>query len=300
MNYRNLNKLKILNKYPLQLIGELKARVAGATIFTKLDLKDRYHVLGIQEEEEWKTAFQTLYGHLEYKVMPFGLVNAPATFQAKLNKILREFLDPGVVVYRDDILINSKTEEEHIELARKVLDRLAKHQLAGSVTKSVFHVKSVEFFGYIVATNGVIMSHQKVDSNKNSKPPRAIKEVQIFIGFANFYQQFIKDCSKICTPITETLKDDKTKFYWESKQNLAFEEVKTRFITVPISEHFYPDQETVIDVHASDFALGCVLLHFKEKRLHPVAFHSRKLNDAERNYEIHAKELLTILEVFKK
>ena len=138
VDYQNLNKLKILNKYPLPLMGELKDRVAGATIFTKLDLKNRYHVLGIHEEEEWKTAFQTLYGHLEYKVMPFGLVNAPATFQARMNKILREFLDPGVVVYRDDILINSKTEEEHIEFVRKVLDRLAKHQLAVSVTKSVF------------------------------------------------------------------------------------------------------------------------------------------------------------------
>ena len=144
------------------------------------------------------------------------------------------------------------------------------------------------------------MSPQKVDSNKNWKPPRAIKEVQIFIGFANFYRQFIKDCSKIGTPITETLKGDKTKLYWEPKQNQAFEEVKTRFITVPILEHFYPDQQTVIEAHASDFALGCVLPHFKEKRLHPVAFHSRKLNDPERNYEIHAKELLTILEVFKE
>ena len=116
VDYRNLNKLTILNKYPLPLMRELKDRVAGATIFTKLDLKDRYHLLRIREGDEWKTAFRTRYGHFEYKVMPFGLVNAPATFQAMMNKILREFLDHGVVVYLDDILMYSKNEEEHIEL----------------------------------------------------------------------------------------------------------------------------------------------------------------------------------------
>ena len=118
VDYRNLNKLTILNKYPLPLMGELKDRVAGATIFTKLDLKDGYHLLRIREGDEWKTAFRTRYGHFEYKVMPFGLVNAPATFQAMMNKILREFLDHRVVVYLDDILIYSKNEEEHIELVK--------------------------------------------------------------------------------------------------------------------------------------------------------------------------------------
>ena len=220
---------------------ELKDQVEGAKIFTKLDLKDGYHLLRIREGDKWKTAFRTRYGHFEYKVMPFGLVNTPATFQAMMNKILREFLDHGVVVYLDDILIYSKSEEEHIELVKKVLDRLAKHQLAVSVTKSVFHVKSVGFSEYIVATNGVMMSERKVKSIKNWKSPRSVKEVQIFIGFANFYRRFIKDFSKICTPITEILKGDKTKFFWGDKQNRAFEELKTRFITAPILKHFYPD-----------------------------------------------------------
>ena len=157
VDYQNLNKLTILNKYPLPLMREQNDRVAGATIFTKLDLKNGYHLLRIREGDKWKTAFRTLYGHFEYKVMLFGLVNAPVTFQAMMNKILREFLDHGIVVYLGDILIYSKSEE-HIELVKKVLDRLAKHQLAVSVTKSEFHIKSVEFLGYIVATNGVTMS----------------------------------------------------------------------------------------------------------------------------------------------
>ena len=133
-------------------------------------------------------AFRTRYRHFECGVMPFGLVNVPATFQAIMNNILREFLDHGVVVYLDDILIYSKSEEEHIELVKKVLDRLAKYQLAVSVTKSGFHVKSVEFWGYMVATNGVTMSERKVESIRNWKPPRSVKEVQIIIGFTNFYR----------------------------------------------------------------------------------------------------------------
>ena len=145
--------------------------------------------------------------------MPCGLVNARATFQAMMNKILRKFLDHEVVFYLDDILIYLKSEEEHIEFVKKILERLAKHQLAVLVTKSVFHIKLVEFLGYIVATNGVMMSERKVESIKNWKPPRSVKEVQIFIGFANFCRGFIKDFSKISTPITEILTEDKTKFF---------------------------------------------------------------------------------------
>ena len=170
VHYRNLNKLTVLNNYPLPLMRELKDRVAGATIFTKLDLKDSYHLLRIREGDEWKTAFRTRYRHFEYKVMPFGLVNAPASFQAMMNKILSEFFDHGVVVYLDNILIYSTGEEEHLDLVKKVLDRLVKYQLAVSFPKSVFHVKSVEFLANIVVTNGVTLSEQKSNQCKIGRP----------------------------------------------------------------------------------------------------------------------------------
>ena len=182
--------------------------------------------------------------------------------------------------------------------SKKVLAQLGEYDLAVSTTKSVFHVKEVEFLGYMVAVDGVTMSERKVQSIKDWKHPRSIKEVQIFIGFANFYWRFIKDFSKICKPITETLKGDARKFSCGAEQNKAFEELKTRFITAPILCHFFPDRETIVETDASDFALDCVLSQFKNKRLHAVAFHSRKLSDAERNYEIHDKELLAILEAF--
>ena len=302
VDYRQLNKLTILNKYPLPLMTELRERVAGATIFTKLDLKDGYHLIRIRKGDEWKTAFRTRYGHYEYKVMPFGLVNAPATFQAMMNHILREFLDHGVVVYLDNILIYSKNRKEHEVLVKKVLERLEQHDLAVSLKKSVFHAKTVEFLGYIVETAGVTMSERKVESILKWKAPRSVKDVQIFIGFANFYRRFIENFSKICKPITDTLrgKDNKGLFIWGKEQDEAFEALKRRFTSAPILAHFYPDRRTVIETDASDFVLGAILSQYLGKRLHPVAFHSRKLNDAERNYEIHDKELLAILDAFKE
>ena len=141
---------------------ELRDRVAGARNFTKRDLKDGYHLVQIKEGDEWKTAFCTRYGHYEYKVMSFGLVNAPATFEAMMNTILRDFLDHGAAVYLDAILIYSENKEEHIALVKKVLAQLEEYDLAVSSTKSIFHVKEVEFLGYMVAVDGVTMSERKV------------------------------------------------------------------------------------------------------------------------------------------
>jgi len=302
VDYRQLNKLTILNKYPLPLITELRERVASATIFTKLDLKDGYHLIRIKKGDKWKTAFRTRYGHYEYKVMPFSLVNAPATFQAMINTILREFLDHEVVVYLYDILIHSKTMDEHEALVKQVLTRVEPHDLTVSLKTSVVHVDTVEFLGYIVGKSGVTMSETKVERILNWRAPRSVKDVQIFIGFANFYRRFIENFSKVCKPITTTLKTKGVKhlWFWGEEQDKAIEELKRRFTSAPILAHFYPNRKTVIETDASHFALGCILSQYLGKRLQPVAFHSQKLNDAERNYEIHNKELLAILEAFRE
>ena len=139
------------------------------------------------------------------------------------------------------------------------------------------------------------MSECKVSSIKEWKAPQSVKEVQIFIGFANFYRRFIRNFSGICAPITETLKGDPKGFKWGSAQDKAFEELKTRFTTAPILIHFNPLSDTVVETDASDYALGCVLSQYVDKKLHPVAFHSRKFSPTERNYDVHDKELLAIL-----
>jgi len=279
---------------------ELRELVAAAKVFTKLDLKDGYHLIRMSKGDEHKTAFGTRYGEYEYKVMPFGLGNAPATFQTMMNKILREFLDHGVVLYLDDILIYSENMEDHIKLVQKVLDLLEQHDLAVSLKKSVFHQEEVEFLGYIVKTSGVTMSDRKVKSVQTWAHPRSVKEVQIFIEFANFYHRFIKDFSKVCKPITKTLKGNPMDFHSGREQEEVFEGLKKRFTTASILSHFYPGRRTVVETDPSDLALGCVLSQYQRRRLHPMAFHSRKLNSAERHYKVHDKELLAIMETFKE
>ena len=193
VDYQQLNKLTIFNKYPLPIMTELRERVAGATIFTKLDLKDGYHLIRIRKGDERKTAFCTRYGHSVYKLMTFGQVNAPATFQTMMNTILQEFLDREVVVYLDDILIYSKTLEEHKLLVKQVLARPEPHDLAVSLKESIFYVDTVEFLGHIVGKKGVTNSEKKGERIRNWKPHRSVKDVQIFIGFANFYRCFIEN-----------------------------------------------------------------------------------------------------------
>jgi len=228
----------------------------------------------MRKGDEHKTAFRTRYGQYEYKVMPFSLVKIPATFQTMMNKILRDFLDHGVVVYLDDIQIYCENMDDHIKLVQKVLDRLEQHDMAVSLKKSMFHQEEVQFLGYIVKTSSVTMSDRKVKIVQDWAHPRWVKEVQIFIGLANIYRGFIKYFSKVCKPITETLKRNPKDFHGGREQEEALEELKKRFTTAPISSHFYPGRRTVVETDASDFALGCVLSQYQGKLLQPVAFHS--------------------------
>ena len=162
----------------------------------------------------------------------------------------------------------------------------------------MFHVKTVDFSGYVVATDGVTINEKKVETIKARKPPTSVREVQIFMGFANVYRRFIKNFSDICTPITNWTKGDKTTIFWGKDQQEAFEYLKRCFTRALILCHLHPDCDTVVETDASDYALGFILSQLQEKRLHSVAFHSCKLNSAEPNYDIHHKELLAILVAF--
>ena len=299
VDYRALNDVTIKNRYPLPLMNELRDRVTGAKIFTKLDLRDGYYLIRINKEDEWKTAFRTRYGHFEYTVMPFRLANAPATFQNMMNEVLQEFLDQGVVVYIDDVLIYSENLEQHIQLVNKVLKKLGDYNLAVAAHKSIFHAPEVEFLGYILNKTGVTMSERKVEAVKNWEVPKSVKDIQRFLGFANFYRRFIKGFSGICRPITNLLRKE-TKFEWKTQATEAFTELKEAFTSAPILRHFNPELEVIIETDASNFAIGCVLSQKWEKRLHPVAFHSRKMTPAEMNYDVHDKELLTLVVAFQE
>src|SRR5690606_2532057 len=217
VDYRALNKITVKDRCPLPLINETMDQLKEATIFTKLDLKGAYNLIRIKEGDEWKTAFRTRYGHFEYLVMPFGLTNAPATFQAFLNDVLRDCLDTIVVIYLDDILIYSNDEASHTLHVRKVLQLLSDAQLQVNSDKCQFHVTTVEFLGYVISPNGISMDPAKVNAITSWPAPNSVRDIQVFLGFANFYRRFIKNFSKIVAPITRLLKKD-VAFVWDADE----------------------------------------------------------------------------------
>jgi len=160
-----------------------------------MDLKNRFHLIRVREGDEWKTGFRTRYGLFEFQVMPFGLINAPSTFQDMMNHIFSDMLDVGVLAYMDDILIYADTEERHDNTVREVLRRLQENGLAVSPEKCIWKTQEVEFLGYIISQEGIKMSQEKVEAVLSWQRPNSLTEVQSFLGFANFYRRFIQDYS---------------------------------------------------------------------------------------------------------
>jgi len=301
VDYRALNRITIPNRYPLPLMQELQDRVQGAQWFTKMDLKNGFHLIRVREGDEWKTAFRTCYGLFEFQVMPFGLTNAPSTFQELMNHVLWDMLDIGVLAYMDDILVYADSEEGHDPTVKELLKRLQSNGLAVSPGKCVWKATEVEFLGYVIGRNAIRISEDKIQAILEWKTLRSLTEVQSFLGFANFYRRFILNYSRSAKPLTElTKKENGREWLWNQEAEATFRELKHRFTTAPILAHFDPKKPVLIETDASDFALGAVLSQRSEEgRLHLVASHSRKFQPAEINYEIHDKELLAIVDAFK-
>jgi len=299
VDYRGLNKLTIKNRYPLPLIGELLERMNNAKYFTKFDVRDGYNRLRMAPGEEWKTAFRCRYGLFEYTVMPFGLCNAPGTFQHYMNDVFRDFLDDFLVVYLDDMLIYSRDQKEHKAHVRKVLERLREAGLFLKPSKCQFHVQEVEFLGFVIGEKGVSMDPSKVDSITSWPTPKSPHDVRMFLGLANFYRRFIRDFSKMAAPLTRLLKKESLmgKFIWDGSSQRAFDQLRRAFTTAPVLQHFDETKPAILEADASDLALGAVVSQYGEDGLlHPVAYHSRKFGPAELNYEIYDKELLAIVD----
>ena len=308
VDYRALNDITVKNSYPLPLIGELQDRLQGKKWFTKFDIPGAFNRIRMKKGDEWKTAFRTRQGLYEYLVMPFGLTNAPATFQAFIDDVLKEYLDDFVLVYIDDILVYSDTFEEHVQQVRKVLEKLEKAGLRLKMSKCEFHQKRVRFLGFVISDKGIEMDPDKVKSIVEWPPPTNKKEVQSFLGFANFYRRFIRDYSKVAMPLTGLTRNE-VPFAWTKEAEASFRTLQRRFATGPMLHQFDPELKIKVHTDASDGALGAVISQpgtvdvstatRGRQRWHPVAFHSRKLLDAETRYPIHDKELLAIVDAFR-
>ena len=285
-----MNEITIKDRIPLPLIGESLNQLSSATIYTKLDIRDAYYNLRIKAGDEWKTVFRTRYGLYEYCVMPLGLTNAPALFQRWMNEILSDYLDLFCVAYLDDILVFLPDKETHWEHVRAVLTRVRDTRLILKASKCEFHTTETEYLGYVISPKGLRMDEEKIRTIKDWKEPTNVKGIQSFLGFANFYRRFIKEYSKVTTPLSALMRKEKV-WEWGDKQQQAFETLKEAMTTEPILQHFNPERPETIEMDASDYATGAICSQPDEKGIqHPVAYYPRKLKDPERNYDIHDKE----------
>jgi hypothetical protein len=301
-DYRVLNSMTVKNRYPIPLISDLINRLRGAKYFTKLDVRWGYNNVRIKEGDEWKAAFRTNRGMFEPLVMFFGLTNSPATFQTMMNDILQDLIMEGhVCVYLDDILIFTESLEEHRRLLRLVLDRLRKHGLYLRPEKCEFEQTRVEYLGLIVSKGKVEMDPVKVAGVQEWPPPKNRKEVQSFLGFANFYRRFIEHFSDYAQPLFSLTKKD-AKWVWGESEQRAFEELKRKFTSAPILVFAEDNRPYRVEADSSDFATGAVLsqLSSTDEKWHPVAFYSKSLSPVERNYEIHDKEMLAIVRALEE
>ena len=295
VDYRALNELTIKNKYPLPLMDELFDRVHGAKWFSKLDLRTGFHQIRMAEEDIEKTAFRTRYGSYEYLVLPMGLCNAPGTFMQLMNDTFRDMLDRSVLVFLDDILIFSKTREEHLKHLETVLARLRDNKLYAKMSKCEFMREEVEFLGHRLGAHGLAVSPDKISAVRDWPVPKNMQDVRSFLGLAGFYRRFVQAFSLKALPLTELTKND-VPFVWGERQQNAFDELKTTLCTAPVLLIPNPDLPFTLNVDACDYAVGGTLQQDHGNGLQPVAFRSRKLNPAERNYDVREKEFLAFVD----
>ena len=297
-DYRKLNKVTVRNAYPLPRISSVFESMKGAVVFSKLDLKSAYNLVRIREGDEYKTAFNTKFGHYEYLVMPFGLTNAPAVFQSFINTVFEEDIGKFCQVYLDDIIIYSKTLDEHIQHVRTILDKLIQNKLVAKMSKCEFHKLKIPFLGHVVSREGVETDPEKLKAVAEWPKPKNVKQLLSFLGFCNYYRNFIENFADISKPLYR-MTSKKATFKWNEERDRAFETLKRLLVSPPVLSYPDPDKQFIVECDASNYAIGGVLSQIGEDgKLHPIYYYSKTLKKAEINYSITEKELLAIKTAF--
>jgi transposase InsO family protein len=299
IDYRAINKVTVKNKYPLPRIDELLDQLTGAAYFSKIDLRSGYHQVRIRSSDIEKTAFSTRYGQYEFLVLPFGLTNAPPTFMQLMNETFHEYLDKFVVVYLDDILVYSKTREEHDEHLRLVLERLKNRKLFAKLSKCEFYMKELTFLGYVVSENTLSMDPSKVKAIDEWPRPRKAQDIRSFLGLAGYYRRFINDFATIAAPLTDLLKQDQN-FQWNLREQHAFDLLRQKLKSNPVLR--MPDFSRPFKVitDASGVAVGGMLCQEDGPEKYAIAYESKKLTDAEAKYPTHELEMFAIFHCIKR
>ncbi|GLI63416.1 hypothetical protein VaNZ11_006384 [Volvox africanus] len=301
IDYRALNKATVRNAYPLPRIDELLDRLHGAAVYSKIDLQSGYHQIRVAAQDIPKTAIKTRYGHFEFTVMPFGLTNAPATFQRLMNDIFRPYLDTFVLIYLDDILIYSKTEDEHAQHLETVLQVLREHQLYAKASKCAFGTTKIDFLGHIVSKDSISADPRKVKAIQDWPTLQTITDLRSFLGLAQYYCRMVKGFAEIAHPLTNLLAGHTGKGHkqaitkWDKSCEKAFQVLKDTLTSAPVMAPPDPNAPFMLTTDASDYATGGVLSQVQDGVERVIAYESRKLTPAERNYPAHDREMLAVV-----
>ncbi|GJY35525.1 putative reverse transcriptase domain-containing protein [Tanacetum coccineum] len=259
IDYRELNKLTVKNRYPLPRIDNLFDQLQGSSGYSKIDLRSSYHQLRVRKEDIPKTAFRTRYGHYEFQVMPFGLTNAPAVFMDLMNRMCEPYLDRFVIVFIDDILIHSKNKKEHEEHLKAILELLKKEELYAMFSKCEFWIPKVQFLSHAIDIQGIHVDPTKIGSIKDWASPKTPTEIRQFLGLAGYYRRFIEEFSKMANPMTK-LTQKKVAFAWGDKQEAAFQTLNNKLCSAPILSLPQGAENFIVYCDASHKGLGAVLM----------------------------------------
>lgn len=294
IDYRKLNEISIGDSYPLPLIHEILDQLSHAKYFSVIDLTSGFHQIKMSPKDAPKTAFSTPLGHFQFKRMPFGLRNAPSTFQRLMNKILSGIVNYRCFVYLDDIVIFGDTLEVHNKRLKEVFERISQFNLKIQPDKCEFLRKEVMYLGHLITENGVKPDPKKVTAVLNYPTPKTPKDIKGFLGLSGYYRRFIKNFSSLTQPLTQLLKKDQP-FVWTSTQQNSFDILRKILTSEPLLQ--YPDFEKpfYLTTDASNLAIGSVLSQGNLPNDLPIAYASRTLNKAESNYSTTEKELLAIV-----
>jgi hypothetical protein len=294
VDYRKLNAVTKRDVYPLPVIDDILSYLGGAKYFSTLDLYSGYWQMGVASDSKEKTAFVCPDGLYEFEVMPFGLTNAPASFQHLADTVFCDLKWKEVLIYLDDIVVFSNTFDEHLQRLRNVLTRLRQANLTLKPSKCFFAHFKVSLLGYVVSQEGLLPDESKLTAIQKFPTPKKVKDVQSFLGMCNYYRKFIKNFSQIARPLHDLTRKD-IDFVWTSEHQNTFEELKHKLLTTPVLTHYDPKRDIELRVDACGYGIGGVLLQQHEEKWHPVAYISRSLTKAEKNYTVSELEALAVV-----
>ncbi|KAL4355384.1 hypothetical protein GQ457_06G011820 [Hibiscus cannabinus] len=294
IDYRELNRVTIKNKYPLPRIEDLFDQLRDASIFSKIDLRSGYYRMRVKDIDVPKTAFRTCYGHFEFLVMPFGLTNAPAAFMDLMDRIFKPYLDKFVVVFIDDILTYSHNKDEHPEHLRIVLQILRDRPLFPKFSKYEFWLSEVAFLGHVISAKGIMVNPKKFRTVLDWRPPRNVGEVRSFVNLVGYYRRFVKVFSAIALPLTKLLRKYQP-FEWSEERQRSSNQLKQALTHAHVLVQPEPGKEFIVYSDASHSDLGCVLMQGDNV----IPYASRQLKPHELNYPTHDLELAVIVFALK-